>query len=367
MVSLGASALVACAGNSDAANPIPTQANIANVPASALPSSTPSPLPSSTHPPTPTLVPTYTPQPSPTSTTTPTTIPTPTRDLYAGLRIEELIAREYGGGIVTIEETLERNPDFNRYLIKYPSDGLNIYGFLNVPQEGAKFPVVIVLHGFIPTDEYKVQDYTTRYADWLAEAGYMVFHPNYRNHPPSDNGEDRFRVGYATDVLNLLGIIREQSQDPAGTLRRADAGNVHLFGHSMGGGIAWRTTIVRPDWVKAVLFYGAMNVDEQLNYDKIAEWTDGRAGNFERGTPKSELDLISPSQFLHRAVFTPISIHHGTADGTVPVQWSTDICEQLETMQFTVECFTYRGQPHTFYGVNEDLFMERVINFFRAH
>ena len=76
------------------------------------------------------------------------------------------------------------------------------------------------------------------YADALTEAGYFVLHPNYRNYPPSDSGPNPFRIGYAADVLNLIGIIQRQSQDPYGPLRRADGEQIHLMGHSMGGGIA---------------------------------------------------------------------------------------------------------------------------------
>ncbi len=359
-----------CAGNVAALTVKPTRAQIAHMPASPTPSPTTLP-PSPTNAATREIIATYTPAPLtlPTSTPSPTPLsqPSPTPDIYAGLRIEDLIARQYGGGLVEIEETLERNPTFNRYLIKYPSDGLTIYGFLNVPQEGAEFPVAIVLHGFIPIDEYKVQDYTTRYADWLAEEGYMVFHPNYRNHPPSDGGDDRFRIGYAVDVLNLLAIIRQQSQDPLGTLRRADAEHIHLLGHSMGGGIAWRTLVTRPEWVKAVALYGAMNADEKFNYEKIGEWTKGRAGGFERATPPDVLASISPINFLQRSVYVPVSIHHGLDDGIVPAVWSETACQTLEEMQYQVECYNYRGQPHTFYGASEDLFIERVISFFRAN
>jgi len=59
---------------------------------------------------------------------------------------------------------LDQNLYFTRYLIRYPSDGLNIYGFANIPNEAGAYPVVIALHGYIDPALYNTLDYTTHYA-----------------------------------------------------------------------------------------------------------------------------------------------------------------------------------------------------------
>lgn len=331
------------------------------------------PAQSPTHPPFP--VATYTPVPTltgvpafPTATPLPTNTPLPTvtPSLYTGLSIAELAARSYGGGEVQIEDELDHNDIFTRYLISYPSDGLKIYGFINVPNEGAKFPVAIVLHGYIEPDEYKVEDYTTRYADKLAEVGYFVFHPNYRNHPPSDKGENPYRIGYAVDVLNLIAIIKTQSQDPLGTLRRADSNYIHLMGHSMGGGIALRVATVLPDAIRGVVLYGAMSGDEERNYERIRQWSGERSWELELNAPPEVIEAISPIYHLDR-LQQPISIHHGGGDTVVPLAWSQELCQLLTGMGHSVECFVYEGQPHTFNGNGDLLFQERMVSFFRQY
>src|SRR5262249_27589888 len=65
--------------------------------------------------------------------TNPSTL-TPTPDPFAGLSIAELAARTYGGGSVTVAQLMTRTSTFTRYLISYPSDGLTIYGFMDVPR-----------------------------------------------------------------------------------------------------------------------------------------------------------------------------------------------------------------------------------------
>lgn len=327
----------------------------------------PSPLPTETQSPTPLPAPTYTPQPTsvpPTATLAP---PSPTLDPYADLTIDALTARSYGGGELDIIDTLEEGETFTRYLITYPSDGLTIYGFMNVPNEGNDFPVALVLHGYIDPYEYDTLAYTQRYADALAEAGYFVIHPNFRNYPPSDEGPNPYRIGYAIDVLNLIAIIREQSQDPFGYLRRADEDRFHLWGHSMGGGVTLRVlTVNNEPYLRAAVLYGSMSGDERKNFEQIRIWSDGENGPFELAASNQKLDAISPINFLDR-INTPISIHHSEADGTVPIAWSNDLCERLRALNKPVECFTYYYTPHTFRGQADELFIERVTRFFNNH
>jgi dipeptidyl aminopeptidase/acylaminoacyl peptidase len=305
-------------------------------------------------------------QPQP-ATSTPTSPPTATAtpDPYAGLRIEDLAARSYGGGELLSLDTLSTNSYFIRHLVSYPSDGLTINGFMDVPYGDGPFPVVLLLHGYVPTEGYQIETYTARYAAEFARAGYVVIHPNYRNYPPSDPGPNLFRVGYAVDVLNLVALVKEQAGAP-GALESADGNNIFLWGHSMGGGIAQRVLTVGAP-INAAVLYGSMSGDERQNFEHILNvLSDGERGFEELEVPEAALLDISPAYFYDR-ISVPVSIHHGDADGTVPLQWSLDLCQQLADLGKDVECFTYHNMPHTFYGDGDILLVQRSLDFFARY
>jgi dienelactone hydrolase len=318
--------------------------------------------------PAPSLTPVYS-IPTATSTATPsathTATLTATPDPYLGWTIPYLQGRSFGGGSLEIVETIADNSFFDRYLIRYPSDGLDIYGFANIPKIPGPIPVVIAIHGYIDPAVYGTLDYTTRYADDLARRGFLVIHPNLRNYPPSEPGENLFRVGMAVDILNLIGIVRETAGVEGGLLQQADGNRIGLWGHSMGGGISTRVMTVDQE-IDAVVLYAAMSGDERKNFEAILDWSDGERGREELLIPEEVLSRISPENYFDQ-IKAAVSIHHGLADELIPVQWSRDTCEQLNAAEVRVSCNYYPGQPHTFWGEVDLLFMQDVANFFLQH
>jgi len=316
---------------------------------------TPTQIPSPTASPTVTLTPTKTPIPDRISTLT------PTPDLYRQMYMESLKTRIYGGGVLQNEGLLTSPSGFSRYLFKYRSEGLNLYGFINIPNGSGTFPVVIVLHGAVDTLQYTTVGYTARYSDALTQAGYIVINPNLRGYLPSEDEDNDFGVGDAIDILNLIALIRSQSGVP-GLLEKADPQNIGLMGHSMGGAIVLRAMIVDSQ-VKAGVLYASVNADEHLNLVHF-----GNDGRREKKLFYTEdvLKAISPTGFLD-AINAPLSIHHGSEDAVVPVEWSRDLCQQLQEMGKTVECFLYPEQLHTFQYGGDTLFIQRMITFFNQN
>jgi dipeptidyl aminopeptidase/acylaminoacyl peptidase len=248
--------------------------------------------------------------------------------------------------------------------MRYPSDGLMIYGFANIPNDEEAHPVIIALHGYIDPSVYYTLDYTTRYADALAMAGYVVLHPNLRGYAPSDNGENLFRVGMAVDVLNLIALVQSQS-GADGQLRTARADRIGLWGHSMGGGISTRVLTVTDD-VQAAVLYAPMSGDKLKNYQAIYEWSGQTRGLEELNIPAEALNRISAMHYFAN-ISAAVSIHHGTADETVPLDWSVTTCDQLTALGKNVQCVYYQDLPHTFYGAGDEEFIQNTLAFYNQH
>lgn len=310
------------------------------------------------------VTPTFTTTPAPTPTLTPVPTFSPTPDPYYFWSIDYLRTRAYRGGQIEFLEVMAQNLYFTRYLMRYPSDGLNIYGFADVPNDEGPHPVVIALHGYIDPAIYFTLDYTTHYADAISSAGYIVLHPNLRGYAPSDNGENLFRVGMAIDVLNLIALVQSQS---GGTdlLRTARPDRIGLWGHSMGGGITTRVLTVTDD-VRAAVLYGAMSGDDRKNYEAIFGWSGQTRGLEELNVPLEALNRISPMYFFQN-ITAAVSIHHGTADADVPLDWSVLTCDQLTALGKSVECTYYQDMPHTFYGTGDEEFIQNTVRFFNQH
>ena len=145
---------------------------------------------------------------------TPTPLPTSTLAPYEQYTIDYLRKRTYGGGSIQVLEKLAENDSFTSYSIRYPSEGLNIYGFMNVPKGPGPFPVIVSIHGYAAYGKYDPFNPALDSADLLAANQFIVIHPGLRNHPPSDSGDNLLRVGMTLDVMNLIALVKAREALP---------------------------------------------------------------------------------------------------------------------------------------------------------
>lgn len=265
--------------------------------------------------------------------------------------------RIYGAGTIQMLGQFSDEGEFARYKFRYPSDGISIYGYVNIPKGTGPFPVIVVLHGNYNTDNYDLMPYTTYYADRMARHGYVVFHPNFRNYGESSEGDDRYRTGQTTDLLNLLSMIRLQG-GKSGALSTLDVRKIGLWAHSMGGEVALRTLTITDQFTAAVL-YAPMSGDLL----KVAEFIDSKE---ELDTPPEMIPAISINA-SYGQINTPINLYHGTGDRIVPVAWSRETCDTLTALGKNINCTFYDGAGHTFDGSYDSAFEESYFSFFDTY
>ncbi len=292
------------------------------------------------------------------ATFTPTIpVPTATPHPLEKYTITAMRARLYGNAAIQMVGQISDEGEFSREKFRYVSDGINIYGFVNIPKGTGPFPVVILLHGNYNTVNYKLMPYTTGYADDMARQGYVVFHPNMRNYGESGSGDDAYRTGQASDVLNLIAMIKAQGGQ-SGALSMLDPNKIALWGYSMGGEVALRVLTIT-NQVDAAVLYAPMSGD-LLKAAKFIQ------SDFELNTPPDMLNRIS-AQASYELITVPIRLYHGTSDKTVPVGWSQETCTVLTNLGKNVECTFYEAAGHSFGGHQNVDFMKSFYAFFETY
>ena len=352
--------------------------------ATAAKSPTVTPTPAPTRTPTPTLTRTPTHSPSPTVTHTPADTPTPTATPTPQhpLAIETMRQQTFPGSAITIEETLEPGSNYDRYIASYLSEGFRIYALLTVPR-GQKpeqgWSVIVFNHGYIPPEQYRTTERYVAYVDAIARSGYIVFRSDYRGHGSSEGqaANGYASADYAIDVLNAVEAIKGFPD--------ADPDRIGMWGHSMGGGITLRIMVTTSDVKAGVIWAGTVasypellkrrpgsgtGVGNPLPTLEAASsrwrWVPEMVETY--GTPDENpvfYASISPNTYL-ADLSGPIQLHHGTADTSVPVEYSEQLETQIRAAGKFVELFTYEGDNHNI-SASFGRAMARSVRFFDTH
>ena len=288
--------------------------------------------------------------------------------------IESLRKRKFEGGKIKVGNVLIKNDKFTSYLISYPSDGLKITGYANIPKGDGPFPTIVLLHGWFPQGQYQTGFGTKREADFFAQNGFSTVAPDYRGYANSDKAEDGpspLRSGYVIDVLNLLASLK--------SLPQVNQDRVFLWGHSMGGGIALRTLVVNSSVkdnpnIKAAVLFAPRSADLVDEYKALIDSGEedrqvAEAFREKYGSPEENpiiYQRMSPINYFD-SITLPISIHHSQADTHNLISWSEKLKSALEKKGKRVEFFTYPGDQHTFLGKNWEEAVKRSLNFFNKY
>lgn len=292
------------------------------------------------------------------------------------LSIEAMRNVEYPGSDIVIEQTLPSGSNYKRYLASYKSDGFKIFALLTIPnsqmpKEG--LPTIIFNHGYIPPAEYRTTERYISYVDAFARNGYVVFKPDYRGHGNSE-GEPLgayYSPAYTTDVLNALSSIKK--------LKEVNSERIGMWGHSMGGSITLRSLTISKDIKASVIWAGVVGSYSDLieRWRRRVPWVpSSREQMLNRpsrqrfvdqfGTPEQNpvfWNSIDPINFISD-ISSPIQLHHGTSDESVPVFFSESLKKALEMVGKTVEFYTYEGADHNISSPHFELAIKRSVAFF---
>ncbi len=283
------------------------------------------------------------------------------------LSIAAMQKKSYPGSSLTIEETLPAGGNYTQYIASYKSEGNKIFGLLLVPSDQkpkSGWPVVILLHGHFVPHEYRTIGRYVQYAADIADAGYIVFKPDYRGHGSSEGKPESayYSPAYTTDVLNAIATLKKY-QD-------ANPNKIGIWGHSMGGTLAEKAMIVNTKDIKAAVIWGGV-------VGSYEDWLNQRGISYTKGTDIQKLikqygkpkvtslfwQSIDPALNLKNTT-TPVQLHHGEVDESVPLSLSKSFYKELIDAGKYAEIYTYPDGDHNISSPNYEIAMKRSIKFF---
>lgn len=159
-----------------------------------------------------------------------------------------------------------------------------------------------------------------------------------------------------------------------------DPNKIGMWGHSMGGHITLRSMVINKDIKAGVIWAGVVaSYPDLINRWRRSSstitptpaqlpggarrWRDMLTQQY--GTPEENptfWDSISPNAFL-KDISGPIQLHHGTADSSVPVEFSEKLDMQLKEAGKDVELYVYQGDDHNI-AANFNIAIQRSVEFF---
>lgn len=277
--------------------------------------------------------------------------------------IQSLMKTQLSGTDLKLVRQISATSAYKKYAVTYKSGDLLISGIMNVPTGTGPFPTLVLGHGYIDPRIYTSGRGLAREQDYLARAGYIVLHTDYRNHAGSDDDPEnniRFRLGYVEDIVNAALALRESD------LPEIDKSLIGYLGRSMGGGIGYQAMVAFPGIFDAYVLYAPTSADYADNFNRWGRVAADFANEVSEtyGLPEDNPDFwanISAINFFDQ-VTEPVLIHHGTLDDSCEINWSRRATKELEATGKDVTLIEYVGEYHAFYR-DWTLSMRRTVDF----
>lgn len=288
------------------------------------------------------------------------------------ISVAALAAADLPGGGLAVGAVREQAATYTSYDVTFDatvsgrgSRSVTISGVLNVPTGRGPHPAVVLAHGYIDPAYYERGQGMTRERGYLADAGYVALHVDYRNHAESDKDprvETAVRLGYSADVIAAARALVRSDEV------QVDADRIALFGRSMGGGVMLKALAAEPGLFAAGVGWASVSSLEAENFEHF-QASDAPTAQL-RAEIRGRHGLPADDPAFWRGVSArphfdqiaePVLMVHGRSDETCPPRWAsaTHRALRLAGVDATLEWY---DDQHAF-GPAFTAAMQRTVRF----
>lgn len=247
---------------------------------------------------------------------------------------------------IELAEPIAIETGYTSWLLRYQTGHGWITGQINLPKlktESEKFPAVIMIRGYVAKEEYQTGVGTENVAAVFAKNGFVTIAPDFLGFGSSDpepENELQSRLLRPVAILQLLASIPN--------LPHINPEKIFLWAHSNGGQIALSVLEISGRPIPTTLW---APVSKPFPYS-VLYYTDDLKdhGKYLRRLIADFESLYDVEDFSVTNFFdwitAPIQIHQGTADESVPWQWSVQLTKELQNQNLDVALYQYPGANH---------------------
>lgn len=256
---------------------------------------------------------------------------------------------------------------YKSYDISFKADqGVKQYALISFPEvkmPSDGYPVIFLLHGYIPPARYSTSNSYRGIFRRYAESEFVVIKPDFRGHGRSESGTFDPELSKLYYVQDLRYLIAAMSSD-----NRFNTKRFFIMGHSNGGDIALRFLTGAPGLIQAASLWAPVTVkleesnffwrgggkrsfgDEALSLGAAGKSREEYRLQAKRALSKlgfSSLEEIRYYPYL-KDITSALIIRHPDSDESVPYEWSLKFLKLYEASgnPLPLKLINYPGDNH---------------------
>jgi len=254
------------------------------------------------------------------------------------------------------EFIMEFSPSFDS-IIKKTS------GLINIPKGNEKHPLIIMIRGYVPKDQYFIGNGTINGSYFFAKNGFITVAPDFLGYADSDKEPDNVFEARFQTYTTITALLKSINQIPDW-----DGKNVFFWAHSNGGQIALTTLEVTGVDYPTVL-WAPVSAPFPYSILYYSVDADDKGKSLRKELAKFEdvynTDLYSIDNYLDK-IKAPIELDQGTSDDAVPTSWSDNLAEKLKKLGSRLTYNKFQGVDHQMNPAWNEV-IQRDLEFFRTH